>query len=140
MTEMSDRELAALQMIAEENYAHARDHENLRAQVTAILVAAAFVLVGLALDKGAIGVKLIFAAIFAILIGVLNIVLVFIHNNRFDMHVSVAENARKKIADLHAPREVKKKWSLYKAWLVVASLPILAGLGLLIIGCTSSHG
>jgi hypothetical protein len=46
----SSRE-SVLLAVAQENYEHARDHENLRAQVTATLVAAAFVLIGLSLDR-----------------------------------------------------------------------------------------
>ena len=36
-----------------EHYAHARDHEHLRGQITAILSASAFILIGIAFDHRA---------------------------------------------------------------------------------------
>lgn len=133
MTAKADGRLEALVLTAEENYAHARDHEYLRAQVTAILVAASFVLIGLALDKGIGGAKLIYVAIIAILIGVLNVFVVVIHNNRFDRHVSIARNAKEQIANVTVGTDVSKYLSLSTAWLLVASLPIFSGLGLFVL-------
>jgi len=135
MAERSEGELEALLLTAEENYAHARDHEHLRAQVTATLVAAAFVLVGLALDKGVVGAKLVYVAVLAILIGVLNILVVVIHNNRFERHVSIARNAKRKVTTLEVGTDIPKRFSLSATWLVVASLPAVAGVGLLAIAC-----
>ncbi len=134
MSGIEARELQVLMLAAEENYAHARDHENLRAQVTATLVAAAFVLIGLAIDKVLVGPKLVFVAGSAILIGLLNLMIVRIHNNRFDRHVSIARNARQRIAEVNIESDVPKKMSLSRAWQVVASLPIGAGIGLFLVG------
>jgi hypothetical protein len=69
MSDSEARELQVFMLAAEENYAHARDHESLRAQVTATLVAAAFVLIGLAIDKGVVGPKLVFVTGSAVLSG-----------------------------------------------------------------------
>jgi hypothetical protein len=134
MSDSEARELQVLMLAAEENYAHARDHESLRAQVTATLVAAAFVLIGLAIDKGVVGPKLVFVAGSAVLIGILNLMIVRIHNNRFDFHVSIARNARQRIAEVKIESDIPKKMSLSAAWQVVAALPIAAGIGLLLVG------
>lgn len=129
-----DNKIHAWTITAEENYAHARDHEHLRAQITAILVAAAFVLIGLTIDKDVSSSTCVYVALFSILIGSLNIYLVKIHNNRFDRHVEIARNAKSKIADLeHFEPHTKKTYSLGNAWIIVASLPIGAGLGLFIL-------
>jgi hypothetical protein len=123
-------EFHALLLTAEENYAHARDHEMLRAQITTILVSAAFVLIGLGLDKLE-GTKLVFIALVVILIGALNLWIVCIHNNRFDRHVSIAREAKKQIADVTVQAGVAKRHSLALAWSLVACLPIIAGVTLL---------
>lgn len=130
MTDRPQAELEALIIIAEENYAHARDHEHLRAQVTSTLVGAAFILIGLGISKDGAG-KVTFVAIFSILIGLLNVMLVFIHNNRFDRHVSIARNARRMIATVEAGTDLPRRLSLSTAWLMVASLPVFAGVVLL---------
>jgi len=140
MSDIPNDEKAALLLTAEENYAHARDHENLRAQVTATLVAAAFILVGLAIDKGAVGSKLIYVSVLSILIGTLNVVVVAIHNNRFERHVSIARAAKRKISTVEVGTDVKKLLSLSLAWIVVACLPIIAGIGLLLLGSLPSVG
>ena len=121
-------------LTAEENYAHARDHEHLRGQITAILVAAAFILIGLAVDKGSDRSTLIYVGISAVSIGALNVYLVLIHNNRFAMHVDIARNAKSKIAQLeeYIPK-IRKRFSLGGAWCLVACLPIFAGVGLTLL-------
>lgn len=129
-----DNKIQAWIITAEENYAHARDHEHLRAQITAILVAAAFVLIGFAIDKKSTNSTLVYVGIFSILIGVLNVYLVRIHNNRFNRHVEIARNAKSKIAVLDDFEPMlEKKYSLSNAWVIVASLPIIAGLGLIVL-------
>ena len=95
-----DNKIHAWTITAEENYAHARDREHLRAQITAILVAAAFVLIGLTLDKDGSSSTCVYVAFSAMLIGSLNIYLVKIHNNRLERHVEIARNAKSKISDL----------------------------------------
>jgi hypothetical protein len=132
----AERELDALRLTAEENYAHARDHESLRAQVTSMLVAAAFVLIGLAIDNVE-GVKRYYVAALVILIGVLNLLVIYIHDNRFDRHVSIARNAKSKISRVEVVADVPKKLSLSAAWQLVASLPIAAGIGLLFVAWAS---
>ena len=135
-TDLVEARLQALILIAEENYAHARDHENLRAQVTATLVAASFVLIGLTLDKDLTqltGLRLTYVGLFSVLIGVLNVVLVLIHNNRFERHVSIARDARRKIYNVEAVTTIPKFLSLSRAWLTVASLPAWAGAALVIV-------
>ena len=132
-TDLVEARLQALILIAEENYAHARDHENLRAQVTATLVAASFVLIGLTLDKELTGLRLTYVGLFSVLIGVLNVVLVLIHNNRFERHVSIARDARRKIYNVEAVTTIPKFLSLSRAWLTVASLPAWAGAALVIV-------
>ena len=133
MSNQTDVDREVLILIAEENYAHARDHEHLRAQVTAILVAAAFVLIGLAIGKDLDRRELRYVAALSILIGLLNVVLVVIHNNRFDLHVSIARDARHRISAVEAETKISKRFSLSAAWQLVASLPVLAGLGLLLV-------
>lgn len=130
MSHQPETDLQALVLIAEENYAHARDHEHLRAQVTSTLVAAAFVLIGLAIGSNLHGAKLVYVAVLSISIGLLNVVLVLIHNNRFDRHVSIARDARRRISSVEAEASVSKLFSLSAAWLLVACLPVLAGVGL----------
>lgn len=132
-----ERRLKAQEITAIENYAHARDHESLRAQVTAILVAAAFVLIGLALDKLS-GTRLIYVSVAAIVIGSLNIWLVILHNNRFDRHVAIAREAKSQISVVEAGTNLRKFGNLGASWLLVAALPVMAGLALLILswaGC-----
>jgi positive regulator of sigma E activity len=131
---MDENTRQVLVLTAEENYAHARDHEHLRAEVTAILVAAAFVLLGLALDKDLQGATLVYVSALVVIIGVLNVMLVVIHNNRFEWHVSIARAAKDQLGSVDAVSTVTKKLNLAAAWLVVASLPIVAGVWFLLIG------
>ena len=130
MSHQPETDLQALVLIAEENYAHARDHEHLRAQVTSTLVAAAFVLIGLAIGSNLHGAKLVYVAVLSISIGLLNVVLVLIHNNRFDRHVSIARDARRRISSVEAEASVSKLFSLSAEWRLEACLPVLAGVGL----------
>jgi hypothetical protein len=53
-----------------EHYAHARDHEALRGQITSILCAAAFVLIGLVLEKEVPGRVLVAVGIVTIILGI----------------------------------------------------------------------
>ena len=92
-TAASDRE-GNLLLTAEENYGH----EHLRAQVTSILVAASFVLIGLALDKGAQVNRLYFAAVAAIALSILNTMVVVAHTYRFQRHVEIARSVREAAA------------------------------------------
>ena len=87
-------------------------------------------LIGLAMGKDVTELRLTYASILVVVIGLLNVVLVVIHNNRFDMHVSIARAARQKLSDVEVSSQIQKRWSLSTAWLIVASLPILAGVGL----------
>ena len=130
IVKMTEEERQALVITADENYAHARDHEHLRAQVTSILVAASFVLVGLALDN-LTAEKLIYMSCILILLGILNILLVFTHTNRFKMHVDVARQAKSRLAEVSITSGVSKKFSLTALWYVLASTPVVSGLGLL---------
>lgn len=128
---MEENEIQALTLTAEENYAHARDHEHLRAQITSILVAASFVLTGLSLDKDVLEINKYFAAALNVAIGILNIHLITIHSNRFDLHVDVARQA-KKILDSNGKTKgirptIEKRGNLKAAWILVASLPIIIG-------------
>lgn len=131
-TAASDQE-GGLLLTAEENYAHARDHEHLRAQVTSILVAASFVLIGLALDNGAQANRLYFAAVAAIALSFLNIMVVVAHTNRFQRHVEIARSAKRQlqhhvVADATTP----KMYSLSTLWVAIAASPGIAGLALAI--------
>lgn len=131
---MDPLQLEALKIVAEENYAHARDHEQLRAQVTALLVAAAFVLIGLAYAKDAEATTIRYAAGMAISIGVLNVGAVLIHNNRFDRHVQIARNARNLIFQLEDFKpSLEKRGSLSAVWVAIAALPIFGGCVLLAV-------
>lgn len=138
--------LQNLTITAEENYAHARDHEHLRAQITAILVAASFVLVGLAIDKEPGSSAVTFMIIAVAVLSLTNVSLVFMHNNRFERHVDIARQAKDEILKLDgstAPAELtfsfepeRKKWgALAITWVFVAALPILACIGLWIAHC-----
>lgn len=127
---MTEEERQALVITADENYAHARDHEHLRAQVTSILVAACFVLVGFALDKMT-AENQIYMSCILILLGILNILLVFTHTNRFKMHVDIARQAKARLAEVSITSNVSKKISLTALWYILASTPIVSGLGLL---------
>jgi hypothetical protein len=133
MEHLEENKREVLRLIAEENYAHARDHEQLRAQLTSTLVAAAFVLIGLVVGNQVHGPASIYASALVMLLGLLNIALVVIHNNRFDMHVSIARTARAQLHDVEIASGVQKRWSLSVAWLIVASFPVFAGIGLLFI-------
>ena len=133
---MNESEIQALIITAEENYAHARDHEHLRAQVTAILVSAAFVLIGLAIDKLE-GLILYFVSALAIVIGLLNIRLIKLHTNRFDRHVDIARQAKAKLegqsAVTNITPSIEKIGSLENTWLLVATLPVIAGITLVLL-------
>lgn len=122
----------ALTILAEENYAHARDHEHLRGQVTSILVAASFVLIGTSI-RDLSGPAAIVVAFLSISIGVLNIWVVLIHNNRFDNHVESARDARSQISDVGTTTKSEKLGSLSGVWLCIAGLPVLGGLGILLL-------
>ncbi len=131
---MDPLKLEALKIVAEENYAHARDHEQLRAQVTALLVAAAFVLIGLAIDKATDPLTSRSVAGMALMIGILNVLVVVIHNNRFDRHVEIARHARREIYPLDDFNPKRGKLlSLSTAWIAVATLPIVGGFVLLVL-------
>lgn len=137
--ERKQETIAVLTLIAEENYAHARDHEQLRAQVTSMLVGAAFVSISVAIDKAWNDSRLLYVAIAVILIGLLNVVVVVVHNNRFDRHVSVARIARTQISSVAIDSPIPKLLSLAALWVIVASLPIIAGCALLFMKfCTSA--
>jgi hypothetical protein len=134
---MSDKIASQLQahaLTAEENYAHARDHENLRAQVTSTLVAASFVVIGLALDKSADDKRLYFVAIVTILLSTLNVLVVLAHNNRFDRHVDIARLAKEKLGESDFDSPKGKLFSLSGLWIVVAASPGFAGIAIAI--CT----
>lgn len=133
MTEPNQAKLEVLKLIAEENFAHARDHEMLRAQVTSTLVAAAFVAIGLAIDKNVTGQVLTFVGVGAIVIGLLNVIVVAVHNNRFDRHVSIARIARGQIDSVEVDTNIPKLLNLSYLWMLVACLPIFAGIGLLLV-------
>lgn len=120
-------------LIAEENYAHARDHEHLRAQITSILVAGSFVLIGL-LGQDNIDQHLkIAGCVICIIMGVLNFLIVLMHNNRFERHVDIARQARKQISDVKIETQIQKIGSLDKTWLAVACLPAFFGIYFLLI-------
>lgn len=91
---MRDQQCQALLAYAEENYAHARDHEHLRAQVTSILSAGSTVLFGFGLERLGTSSQtaLLTGAVVAVL-GLLNLRLNFLHNNRFEAHVAAANAA-----------------------------------------------
>jgi hypothetical protein len=126
-------ETEVLLLTAEENYAHARDHEHLRAQVTSTLVAAAFVLVGLALNANLSPAKLAYVAAMTLLIGILNVVVVIIHDNRAERHISIARCAKHQIANVTAEGKVRKLMNLSLVWRLIAGLPIIAAVGLLLV-------
>lgn len=131
MSDINDKQ--ALNLIAQENYAHARDHEHLRAQITSILVAGSFVLTGL-LGQDNIDLHLkVAGCIICILMGVLNFLIVLMHNNRFERHVDIARQARNQISEVKIETKIPKFGSLNTTWLVVASLPAFSGLAFLII-------
>ena len=65
--------LQLLTLTAEENYAHARDHEYLRAQITSILVAASFLLIGPVLGKDFSHHQLIFVILIVFVVSALNL-------------------------------------------------------------------
>ncbi len=130
---MTEHDIQILLLIAEENYAHARDHEHLRAQITSILVAGSFVLLGL-LGQDNIEPQLkVAGCIGCILMGVLNFLIVLMHNNRFERHVDIARQARNQVSEIRIETKITKFGSLASAWLVVASIPSLLGLILLIL-------
>jgi hypothetical protein len=128
-----------------EHYAHARDHESLRAQITSILCAAAFVLIGLSIDKNADSRVMIGVGIVAMALAALNYRLNEIHKGRFDAHVGVAGGILKDMENrlwrgsggAIKPSEARKKFwkegaSLSRTWNFV---PLLVGItGLLVAG------
>ena len=131
---MSDiNKIQVLNLIAEENYAHARDHEHLRAQITSILLAGCFVLIGL-LGQDSIDQYLkITGFIICTLMGVLNFLIVLMHNNRIERHIDVARQARNQISEVIIETKISKFGSLNQTWLVVALIPSLSGLIFLIL-------
>lgn len=117
----------ALNSIAQENYAHARDHEHLSKRITSILVAGSFVLLGL-LGQDNINQHLKITGCFVcILLGVLNFLIVLMHNNRFEWQ------ARNQISEVKIDTKIQKFGSLNVSWLIVASIPTLLGLIFLIL-------
>jgi len=101
--------------------------------VTAALVSASFVLLGLVLDQGVAGPKRIFTAVLIILIGVLNLAVVRLHYNRFDMHAAIARAARDMVAQVTIDGRTEKRGYRWLGWLVVAGLAVVAGIGLLVL-------
>ncbi|MBB6520034.1 hypothetical protein [Pseudoteredinibacter isoporae] len=130
---MNENRLQFLIITAEENYAHARDHEYLRAQITSILVAAAFVLIGLAIGNEISNEILIFISLLTISIGLINLWLNKLHTNRFKRHVEIARKAKTRIFFLRIPSKIKKSGNLYYSWQIVACLPIVGGISLLLL-------
>jgi hypothetical protein len=151
MTEDRQSLQTVLALYAEEHYAHARDHEYLLAEITAILTAAALVVIGLAMNNNLTGDFLNVTAILAIIIGLLNAWLIWLHNNRFKMHVSIAQQARWRMTmlalgedwkgrekpsedpcDIEPEADKKKRGSLAGSWIAVSFPPVIAGVYLLI--------
>ncbi|MEM7130451.1 MAG: hypothetical protein AAF702_29265 [Chloroflexota bacterium] len=136
-----DAMLQLLTLTAEENYAHARDHEHLRAQITSILVAAGFILIALTFDKNLSITQLLFIVLIVFVVSAVNLRLVQLHTNRFKMHVAVADQAQEKIAEMVVGydasnceellstirnRPILKQGSLASTWAWVAMLPFIA--------------
>lgn len=146
--------MSILALYAEENYAHGRDHEHLRAQVTAILTAAGFVTVGLALGQDAAMAAREYTMVAATALSALNLWLIALHTNRFDWHVAKAREARRRmtliaVGDSWAqhegqptidpcdiePKGKAKKWGcLATSWSLVALLPVASVAYLLLQG------
>jgi Tryptophan-associated transmembrane protein (Trp_oprn_chp) len=128
-----------------EHYAHARDHEALRAQITSILCAAAFVLIGLAISKDApAGWVRAVVGIVVIALGGMNIWINWLHNNRFDAHVAAADKILEDLGNkdqINAARskfKQIKKGSLSATWYSVPILVCVAGVLLVFYGACHS--
>ncbi len=127
--------LQYLTTITEEHYAHARDHEHLRAQITSILVAATFLLIGFAIEANVGSKAKVFISAAATVLSVINVLVVLMHNNRFKRHVDMGDDGMAKILGLvegddsvSLPEtDRKKRGSLAATWVVVAALPMIAG-------------
>jgi hypothetical protein len=122
-----------------EHYAHARDHEDLRGQITSILCAAAFVLIGFAGTGTGKPVVLLAAGLIAAALGLLNLQLNGLHESRFDSHTRVARAIRDDferrlwvvgvaaIRPSEARKEFKKRGDLSATWDRVPMLVIASG-------------
>jgi hypothetical protein len=131
-----------------EHYAHGRDHEHLRSEITTILCAAAFLLIGLVLEKSNNGIIIgaVGAAVFVL--GMLNFAINRIHQNRFRAHVAVAaailsdfedrlwDTSSKSIRPSRARAKFDeiKSGSLSSTWNWVPAVVCLAGVLLVIYG------
>ena len=89
---------------AQEHYAHARDHEHLRAQITTILVAGAFVFIGLGVEKDLEWWKILLPVF---VLTMVNWRVVSMHNNRFKRHVEMGHYAMKQMRILSKDKEYK---------------------------------
>ncbi|MBO9408816.1 hypothetical protein J7399_15375 [Shimia sp. R9_1] len=137
---MAENRTEALLAYANEHYAHARDHEHLRSQVTAILSAGSIVLLSVAIDKFRTDSLLtIIASIMVVLLGALNLRLNILHSNRFRAHVNAAQKALKgvegtsdkdtiTIAACRSVFEEAKKGSLSSTWNLLPWLLMILGL------------
>lgn len=135
---MEDRRIQALTIYATEHYGHARYHEYLRSQVTSILSASSIVLFGFAIEQLEKSPMIAtFAGAVVLILGILNLVLNFLHSNRFRTHVSAAQAALRGVegsdasgddgSTIEACRKVfeaEKYGKLTLAWNV---LPVLVG-------------
>lgn len=139
---MSDQKIQMLLAYANEHYAHARDHEHLRSQVTAILSAASMVLVGLGLEKlDASSPQIAVIGLIVIGLGALNLRLNFLHKNRFDAHVAAArasmealEGGAECIKNSRKAFDAVKRGGLSKTWNMLPVAMILLGLAMTLFG------
>jgi hypothetical protein len=131
----------------DEHYTHARVHEALRAQITAILSGAGFAVIGwgLAKDTGAIQASALGVAV--MVIGTLSYYLTYLHFNRIDAHLAAAralrndletrlsQNAPPGAITIGAARlqfSSTKRGSLARTWHWVSAMIVVAG-GLLFL-------
>lgn len=128
-----------------EHYAHAPDHEHLRSQITSVLCASAFVVIGISLEKLA-GIRLGVAGIIVLSMGVLNLILNDLHNNRAEAHIKTARSVRDHLLASSATATSSttptfedifaetKKGNLSATWQVLPAIVALVGLLMTVVG------
>jgi hypothetical protein len=145
-----DRQLELLLAYMTEHYEHARSHEHLRSNMSALSTAAAFAIIGAAvqLKHGDLWSWLAAGAIVVAIAGI-GMRISAIHRNRSDAHGEAAGEIRKKLENelwLNGglgikPSDARKKFdtmkspvSLNDAWDGIHFITIIIGLVMILVG------
>ena len=97
-----------------EHYAHARDHENLRAQVSSILSASSIFLMGILSVRDAPARHILAASGLVCILSLLNLVMNWLHSNRAKAHIDTAGEIREHVENAMWPQSNLTAASVYR--------------------------